>query len=122
MRFGMRICTCWSSAAVIQRMAYPMYPDDALAEWEAEDRNFLRDDDEIHAHLSSPRRKVCWCGLVLSLDECGRCDCVDNLAHYQANSFFSSAIEDSGRSEEHTSELQSLMRISYAVFCLKKKK
>src|SRR3546814_8654284 len=29
---------------------------------------------------------------------------------------------DGGRSEEHTSELQSLMRISYAVFCLKKKK
>src|SRR3546814_3195149 len=28
---------------------------------------------------------------------------------------------DEGRSEEHTSELQSLMRISYAVFCLKKK-
>src|SRR3546814_6376575 len=33
------------------------------------------------------------------------------------------AIFDSNRrSEEHTSELQSLMRISYAVFCLKKKK
>src|SRR3546814_3680070 len=31
------------------------------------------------------------------------------------------AFEDK-RSEEHTSELQSLMRISYAVFCLKKKK
>src|SRR3546814_3369207 len=29
---------------------------------------------------------------------------------------------DAARSEEHTSELQSLMRISYAVFCLKKKK
>src|SRR3546814_7036378 len=29
---------------------------------------------------------------------------------------------DKKRSEEHTSELQSLMRISYAVFCLKKKK
>src|SRR3546814_1305617 len=28
---------------------------------------------------------------------------------------------DGARSEEHTSELQSLMRISYAVFCLKKK-
>src|SRR3546814_10743701 len=28
---------------------------------------------------------------------------------------------ETGRSEEHTSELQSLMRISYAVFCLKKK-
>src|SRR3546814_9369678 len=35
------------------------------------------------------------------------------------------AVHDAGgqvRSEEHTSELQSLMRISYAVFCLKKKK
>src|SRR3546814_9492862 len=32
-------------------------------------------------------------------------------------------VRDGGdRSEEHTSELQSLMRISYAVFCLKKKK
>src|SRR3546814_10252906 len=30
-------------------------------------------------------------------------------------------IRIDGRSEEHTSELQSLMRISYAVFCLKKK-
>src|SRR3546814_8330179 len=30
-------------------------------------------------------------------------------------------IEQTDRSEEHTSELQSLMRISYAVFCLKKK-
>src|SRR3546814_2787812 len=31
-------------------------------------------------------------------------------------------VPGSARSEEHTSELQSLMRISYAVFCLKKKK
>src|SRR3546814_7343482 len=30
-------------------------------------------------------------------------------------------VRQRGRSEEHTSELQSLMRISYAVFCLKKK-
>src|SRR3546814_8763593 len=42
--------------------------------------------------------------------------------------FGDTAIERAGlvelaeRSEEHTSELQSLMRISYAVFCLKKKK
>src|SRR3546814_10821636 len=33
----------------------------------------------------------------------------------------SSRSKTDGRSEEHTSELQSLMRISYAVFCLKKK-
>src|SRR3546814_7739781 len=32
------------------------------------------------------------------------------------------ALAADARSEEHTSELQSLMRISYAVFCLKKKK
>src|SRR3546814_3798552 len=31
-------------------------------------------------------------------------------------------VNSDARSEEHTSELQSLMRISYAVFCLKKKK
>src|SRR3546814_17479112 len=31
-------------------------------------------------------------------------------------------LRNAARSEEHTSELQSLMRISYAVFCLKKKK
>src|SRR3546814_5067981 len=34
----------------------------------------------------------------------------------------SAHVRSDGRSEEHTSELQSLMRISYAVFCLKKKK
>src|SRR3546814_9686194 len=33
----------------------------------------------------------------------------------------SAALRSRNRSEEHTSELQSLMRISYAVFCLKKK-
>src|SRR3546814_8636323 len=35
---------------------------------------------------------------------------------------FDGTIIWNGRSEEHTSELQSLMRISYAVLCLKKKK
>src|SRR3546814_8168693 len=38
------------------------------------------------------------------------------LRHYRVSS-----LEGAHRSEEHTSELQSLMRISYAVFCLKKK-
>src|SRR3546814_8521604 len=41
-----------------------------------------------------------------------------------ASARFSTSFAKVGlsRSEEHTSELQSLMRISYAVFCLKKKK
>src|SRR3546814_10665471 len=37
------------------------------------------------------------------------------------HSVISRPAQCNGRSEEHTSELQSLMRISYAVFCLKKK-
>src|SRR3546814_8680360 len=39
-----------------------------------------------------------------------------------ADPAFTTELQGAGRSEEHTSELQSLMRISYAVFCLKKKK
>src|SRR3546814_6751157 len=39
---------------------------------------------------------------------------------YRPGKFFNASL-DKARSEEHTSELQSLMRISYAVFCLKKK-
>src|SRR3546814_6784117 len=42
--------------------------------------------------------------------------------HHAAQRIFDHAIVAQARSEEHTSELQSLMRISYAVFCLKKKK
>src|SRR3546814_8932639 len=40
---------------------------------------------------------------------------------YKALQALYSRYKGQGRSEEHTSELQSLMRISYAVFCLKKK-
>src|SRR3546814_5296228 len=49
----------------------------------------------------------------------GRCDAgaADHLHGHGA----ASGCGRAGRSEEHTSELQSLMRISYAVFCLKKK-
>src|SRR3546814_1795761 len=48
----------------------------------------------------------------------------DHMEHREAGERREGADEDRfpfGRSEEHTSELQSLMRISYAVFCLKKK-
>src|SRR3546814_1388460 len=44
-------------------------------------------------------------------------DCIDRHAAKRSRSRSPSSIR---RSEEHTSELQSLMRISYAVFCLKK--
>src|SRR3546814_1346440 len=47
-----------------------------------------------------------------------------NAAIGPRSTFFRGALfsEHTARSEEHTSELQSLMRLSYAVFCLKKKK
>src|SRR3546814_8613961 len=44
------------------------------------------------------------------------------LAAEQKLAFVTPVLATHVRSEEHTSELQSLMRISYAVFCLKKKK
>src|SRR3546814_1162113 len=42
--------------------------------------------------------------------------------HYLGNALTAIEMSAAGRSEEHTSELQSLMRISYAVFCLNKTK
>src|SRR3546814_6238404 len=49
---------------------------------------------------------------------------VDGIAAIQQLALVAIDIRNArfARSEEHTSELQSLMRISYAVFCLKKKK
>src|SRR3546814_7847987 len=44
------------------------------------------------------------------------------MAEKPANAPKRAPFDGKARSEEHTSELQSLMRISYAVFCLKKKK
>src|SRR3546814_3989188 len=48
---------------------------------------------------------------------------LDKIAQGKLNKFFkeNTLLNQEFRSEEHTSELQSLMRISYAVFCLKKK-
>src|SRR3546814_3495427 len=43
------------------------------------------------------------------------------IAPYREKTVAGLTLLDRDRSEEHTSELQSLMRISYAVFCLKKK-
>src|SRR3546814_6981440 len=47
---------------------------------------------------------------------------VSNFSGWQVMKSLGIADRHGWRSEEHTSELQSLMRISYAVFCLKKKK
>src|SRR3546814_4599083 len=61
---------------------------------------------------------------VLKVDKQSNFNSNINLKTYQLRSNINIDLTNSteiGRSEEHTSELQSLMRISYAVFCLKKK-
>src|SRR3546814_8303041 len=50
-----------------------------------------------------------------------RPDALETLADATDVVFDKTGTLSDGRSDEHTSELQSLMRISYAVFCLKKK-
>src|SRR3546814_10642182 len=56
-----------------------------------------------------------------SRDSCRRCSQVRTARAGGVLVIASGQRRDIPRSEEHTSELQSLMRISYAVFCLKKK-
>src|SRR3546814_8117845 len=65
---------------------------------------------------SRPQRGYLCKGPLRLLDDVGGASGVLRLARRRAG-----ANCVVGRSEEHTSELQSLMRISYAVFCLKKK-
>src|SRR3546814_6876607 len=75
----------------------------------AADRRFLQ--------LRGPRSHL-HARLGLSVLECGR---LSNVRPSRVSPRRRGPISGR-RSEEHTSELQSLMRISYAVFCLKKKK
>src|SRR3546814_7711068 len=73
-------------------------------------------DPRVAAPFSSPYAGPYFMALALcdgfKLPERGRAEYAEAFAR----------LETQERSEEHTSELQSLMRISYAVFCLKKKK
>src|SRR3546814_17218641 len=67
------------------------------------------------------------CGNALRLDWFSICPPMGTGVKMLADDLFGSPIDqaeinfENEKSEEHTSELQSLMRISYAVFCLKKK-
>src|SRR3546814_7004138 len=63
-------------------------------------------------------------GVSRASDTPGASDALRAQAYIMGIGYGAEAIEHGAslsRSEEHTSELQSLMRISYAVFCLKKK-
>src|SRR3546814_9507718 len=94
----------------------------------------------FHAGIGQRTGGIDTHGFQLSRDQLHRCDaaiadpCGERFAVDEGSALTPKAkpgrigqivdvgTTSGGRSEEHTSELQSLMRISYAVFCLKKKK
>src|SRR3546814_9522411 len=80
---------------------------------------------DILGRVAADRRR-CAPGVAVNTFEAGPVALVPEAGKPDAGLLARPAAEeaylDRVRSEEHTSELQSLMRISYAVFCLKKKK
>src|SRR3546814_6238645 len=94
-----------------QKTAYEM----RISDWSSD----VCSSDLLAANLSAAFVEAGHRSTMLAL-----CDAaaIGNPLDYEAA--FKQRVSDAGseRSEEHTSELQSLMRISYAVFCLKKKK
>src|SRR3546814_9100617 len=82
-------------------------PDEHLGRWELRDQSWtLVSPTGIAISLSANERLVVQTLLNVTGRAVGRSELNQRL--------------EADRSEEHTSELQSLMRISYAVFCLKK--
>src|SRR3546814_2963734 len=78
-----------------------------------------------HAYLAAhPRARIFYCSAERFMVEFVQALKANQMIEFKARlrSFDLLLVDDIQRSEEHTSELQSLMRISYAVFCLKKKK
>src|SRR3546814_1653984 len=78
----------------------------------------LREGDDVGQWAAPPHHEMNTASRIL-----GTVDAVPCTAHNASSCGRGIAMTriEVRRSEEHTSELQSLMRISYAVFCLKKK-
>src|SRR3546814_2155956 len=73
----------------------------------------------VRLALIQKKPSVCW---VITASLASRSKQAEGVSSPTGGDRGGQVDHPSGRSEEHTSELQSLMRISYAVFCLKKKK
>src|SRR3546814_1410334 len=101
-----------------------------ISDWSSDvcSSDLARPSRHSHKHRASPSTGFRLRGPAPGVDRhvrTGRCAPVrgHRRGHdRQASHPRPAAARPRGRSEEHTSELQSLMRISYAVFCLKKKK
>src|SRR3546814_6002261 len=90
------------------------------------DRQFARAAEYVPQHVRPPRHSILCRGdrQVLTRDQRRGTDPLRSSPGSRGamtGAAFTVADLATARSEEHTSELQSLMRISYAVFCLKKK-
>src|SRR3546814_3694625 len=88
-------------------------------------RHRIGDDVFIGPDIIRPRQNLHRLRPVLSVIGIKPYLCADDRAQKRLGCvgvFVGEVLPQPQRSEEHTSELQSLMRISYAVFCLKKKK
>src|SRR3546814_8388817 len=72
-------------------------------------------------HAVSIKDPSAGCACAHSHDPTRLCHLQIDLAKHRSHLFGNGAHYHQPRSEEHTSELQSLMRISYAVFCLQQK-
>src|SRR3546814_8117377 len=83
--------------------------------------------DQVAARVSDPKRSLeldilrsgAWAGAANAEVDASRLARVLSVSDADLSRALQRLIQE--RSEEHTSELQSLMRISYAVFCLEKK-
>src|SRR3546814_943279 len=102
----------------VSTLTYSLFPDTPL----------FRPTDYIRAYPEQVRAFVPMRYTVLGTAGFGRSDTRQNLRrffevdrYHIAQAAIAALAAEGRRSEEHTSELQSLMRTSYAVFCLKKK-
>src|SRR3546814_3650669 len=101
---------------------------DLLADIETERQSWARRADEAKTHLAELEERLAataaeietLAGIPVALAE-KRAALSELIDAAEARRRAAADTLAQGRSEEHTSELQSLMRISYAVFCLKKK-
>src|SRR3546814_489379 len=94
--------------------------DDDVAGLAAKERRWLKlqhSDEQGRAQLAADA----WCAAFVAPKSIGAAEITTTFVR-QAAERPSSSLDASKRSEEHTSELQSIMRISSAVFCLKKTK
>src|SRR3546814_3455088 len=91
------------------------------ATFSAEDRERTRYYADNARRVELRRTVVDMAGYLASLEMVGTIGVIDALHLPRIAQLVNKSNQFHLRSEEHTSELQSLMRISYAVFCLKKK-